>query len=513
MTGEPLFDADDIQGHVVPGYGPGKVYLLAVAARSGDAARAFLRILQPHVTSMRTAMAQRAERKAFRLARTTGTPVHRTSAPSADRLHLHVAVTRSGLDRLGCTDRGVDRGFDAGMTGLSTGDTKCAVRADGTREPAHPTNWCVGGSDKGFDILVMFLGTGDLGRAIEPLRRELTALAGIRVVYEERGQDLPGSREHFGFRDGISGPGLYGEYEDGGARIPVTTRYGVPPYCGREFGKPGQPLVWPGRFIVGLPSSREEVPSPPPPIWKNGSFLVFRRLEQDVAAFYADTDAMALEIAPHLPGTTGGDIRTWIVGRRPDGRSLMRPGNGPDAPLALNHFLYHSAAPALELADGTTISAAARDMTGAMCPFWSHIRKVNPRDGTNDLAADAADLQLLRRGVPYGPAYDHADPGAATNRQSRGLLFLAYQRDIHEQFENLSSHWMNQYDQPAGGGHDLLVGIALDARGQLGPRRAQLPSCDATLEAPRHWVIPTGGAYLFAPSLRAIDLLANPSGP
>jgi Dyp-type peroxidase family len=497
---EPLLDADDIQGHVLPGYGPGHICLLAVAADSGDAARAFLRALQPHITTMRTALAERAERKAFRKG---------MGERPVDRLHVHVAFTRRGLDQLGHEQRGVDRAFDAGMTGLSTGDCKCAVRPDGVREPAHPSNWLVGGQGSGFDILAMFIARERLDAALSSLRAQLAAIPGLRAVYEEQGADLPERREHFGFRDGISGPGLYGEYEDRGARIPVTTRYGVPPHCGREFGRPGQPLVWPGRFLVGLPRSRGETPSLPDPIWRNGSFLVFRRLEQDVAAFHADTDAMAAELAPAVPGITGETVRTLIVGRRRNGQPLMRAGDEPESALAINHFQYQTVAPAITLTDGTEIPAARRDVQGAICPFWSHIRKVNPRDGINDLATDAADLQLLRRGVPFGPAYDHDDPGAPTNQRSRGLLFLAYQSDIHEHFENLSSHWMNQFDQPAGGGHDLLVGLALDAPGHLGPRRADWPGSATQLVARRHWVIPTGGAYLFAPSLAAINLLVS----
>jgi Dyp-type peroxidase family len=500
VTTEPLLDADDIQGHVLPGYGPGNTYLLAVSAASGDAARAFLRLVQPRLTSMRTALGQRAERKAFFLG---------LAALPPPQLHVHVAFTRSGLDRLGCDQRGMDRAFDAGMTGLSTGDAKCEIRPDGKVEPACPRNWRVGGPETRFDMLVIFIGGGDLRRAMAPLYDQLTAVAGIRVVYEELGADLPGSREHFGFQDGISGPGLYGEYDDGGTRVPVTTRYGVPPHGGREFGKPGQPLVWPGRFVLGLPRSRDEAPAPVHPVWRNGSFLVFRRLEQDVAAFYEDTDAIAAELAPEVAQLTGEQIRTLIVGRRRNGQALMRPGEGPDAPLALNHFLYHTAAPALTLTDGTAVPAATRDMHGMVCPLWSHIRKVNPRDGTNDLSTDAPDLQLLRRGVPFGPLYDHADPAAAVNREARGLLFLAYQSDIHEHFENLSSHWMNQFDQPAGGGHDLLVGLALDPAGHLGARRADLPGCTAPVVARRSWVIPTGGAYLFTPSRSALQLLVD----
>lgn len=103
--------------------------------------------------------------------------------------HVHVALTRRGLDLLGYQQRGVDRAFDAGMTGLSTGDPKQAVRVDGIPEPAHPRNWRVGGPARGIDVLVMLIAEVNMRAAIEPLRARLTGLGGIQIVYEELGED------------------------------------------------------------------------------------------------------------------------------------------------------------------------------------------------------------------------------------------------------------------------------------------------------------------------------------
>ena len=58
------------------------------------------------------------------------------------------------------------------------------------------------------------------------------------------------------------------------------------------YGYPGQDLVWPGEFVLGYPASSPDplVPGPPAqaePSWtRNGSFLVFRRLRQDVGLFW-----------------------------------------------------------------------------------------------------------------------------------------------------------------------------------------------------------------------------------
>lgn len=506
---EPLIDVDDLQGHVWPGFGSTDALLLALSAETAAALRALLTLVLPAVTTARAALSQRAERK---LAFQQGKLVKGQRSgdfDAADPLRVAVAVTRQGLDLAGlAADRGVDPAFDSGMTGGGTGDPKKDRRADGALEPAHPNNWVVGGPARAFHVLLIFITRNDVAQRSGELERRIVALPGITVVRRDIGEDLPDSREHFGFQDGISGPGLYGEYlDEEGGRVPVTTRYGVPASGGSDFGKPGQPLVWPGRFIVGHSASSASALSTESEVWNNGSFLVYRRLAQDVRAFYADTDAMAASLAVQDPGVTGEQVRNLIVGRTPQGRSLMRQGSGDETSLSINHFFYTVPTPRLQLDAEVVAGVASGDVKGVTCPFWAHVRKVNPRDGQNDLPEETKNLQLLRRGVPFGPRYDHDHADAPSNAAERGLLFLSYQRRIREQFESLSGHWMNQFDVPAGGGHDLLVGQFLQ-RGRPAEKRANWPGTAQQLVTPRDWVHATGGAYLFAPSLKTLRKLA-----
>jgi Dyp-type peroxidase family len=254
---------------------------------------------------------------------------------------------------------------------------------------------------------------------------------------------------------------------------------------------------------------------------RNGSFLVLRRLTQDVAAFYRDTDLTAQQLTGQLTQPiTGAQLRTRIVGRAPSGQPLMRPVADPTVPedmLALNHFGFLSPSPAIVLSDETHIAASATDpapFVGLTCPVWSHIRKVNPRDLPTNLGGpdDTASFQMLRRGIPFGPAYDHGDAGAPGNQQERGLMFVAYQTSISTQFENLNSNWMNTRDGPADGGFDLLVGQHLEdglhAEKDADFKEASTPP-SITFPALSQWVTPTGGAYLFAPGLEALQALAS----
>ena len=103
----------------------------------------------------------------------------------------------------------------------------------------------------------------------------------IKVVYSEIGNTRPGTEhghEHFGYRDGISQPAIRG----------LTRRSTSNP----DQGLPGQDLLWPGEFVFGYPGQDPSDPvrqGPPPhmaaPWLRNGSYMVFRRLEQKVPEF------------------------------------------------------------------------------------------------------------------------------------------------------------------------------------------------------------------------------------
>jgi len=507
MNNDPELDAGDIQGHVFPGYAEADLVLMALRCSDWASLQALLRNVfgagLEKLTTMRNASAIKAARKQFLM---------EAGPEPEDPIRLNVAFTRQGLDLMGFADaRGVDSAFDAGMTGNSTGDPKNPVRMDGTAELAHPSNWIVGGRNAFFHVLLLIACKKNIRARTAQLAETVRSSAGMTVVYEEVGENLKFGAEHFGFADGISSPGIYGSYRDaGGKKQTVTTRYGVPSANGLDFGKPGQPLVWPGKFFVGAPAFEGDPGDVPHELYRNGSFLVFRRLQQDVHAFREDTDTLAAEIAAAagLPSFFGKTLRALIVGRQQNGQPLMRAGEKTEKGFALNHFFYGNETPDINLSDGSHISGTRADLEGSRCPLWAHIRKVNPRDGVNDLPESAHNLQILRRGVPFGPPFaEDQPPSSANNALPRGLLFLAYQRSISGQFEKLNTHWMNQFGVPGGGGHDLLVGLALSPEGALAERRALHVPSGQQIATPRTWVVPTGGAYLFAPGVKGLKFM------
>src|SRR4029079_15309386 len=130
------------------------------------------------------------------------------------------------------------------------GDPFAPVLDDGSPNPAQRSNWRVGSPASPVDLLLIFGHDANVELAAAPVVDTVGQLLGAAPVYCEVGRMLSGETEHFGFRGGISQPGVRGRTVQDGVERLITTRYGVPSRHGIDFGKTGQPLVWPGQFLT-----------------------------------------------------------------------------------------------------------------------------------------------------------------------------------------------------------------------------------------------------------------------
>ncbi len=285
-------------------------------------------------------------------------------------------------------------------------------------------------------------------------------------------------KEHFGFTDGFGNPEVAGA--------------GCPSRPGRGKIMPGgkwAPIAT-GEFVLGYRNENGEVAVTPEPsqLYRNGTYMVYRKLHENVASFreYVQREGA------RYPG--GPDhLAAKMVGRWQDGTPLELSPDKPDPALGAdeqrhNDFVYGG------------------DPTGARCPMGAHIRRANPRDAQGFGGILTNPHRIMRRGVPYGawtPASQAGDDAA-----DHGIIFVAYNADIENQFEFVQQQWMNYgNDFGLGNDKDPMIGSHLDD---------DLHVIGADGRNPLHicrnlpqFVVTRGGEYFFVPSRTALRLLSD----
>ena len=523
---EPIYDVKQrasIQGNTIPGFNKDHQHFLFFRIRDVRRTKRWLRWISPIISSMEEVLIWV---RAFRaLRRRLG------AEPPMCATWVNIAFSHRAIEVLaGKADAATfgEQSFRQGLAARSTylGDPSNASH------PGHRRKWVIGGPKNEADILVIVAAddSEDLETMVDVIKGR-AADARLRLLFEQRGDTLPGSlrgHEHFGFKDGVSQPGVRGKVSAAPGDF-ITPRYiDHSDARARIFAKPGQLLIWPGQFLLGEPRQNPEhpfssaaaaVPAPPAPAPQNfpawaalGSFVVCRRLRQDVPTFWKFAVAAA--------GVLGIDpvkFASMLVGRWPSGAPIMRRPAADDAALAgdewaNNHFIFNDDTKPSMLRPipgypGDAFPQAVQDMLGTVCPHFAHIRKTNPRDIATDLGKphDSMLRMVLRRGIPFGPPIAGIKkPSPRLVKKERGLMFICYASTIEDQFELLTRRWADSPVQPNLGGHDPIIGQR-DERGAR-TRFIDFPTAAGVrrIRLKNEWVIPTGGGYFFSPPIEAI---------
>ncbi|KAG1769111.1 hypothetical protein EV702DRAFT_1049782 [Suillus placidus] len=236
-------------------------------------------------------------------------------------------------------------------------------------------------------------------------------------------------REHFGFQDGISQPCLRG----------VVGHH------------PGQIEVDPGVIIMGYPG--DPVRDDPTikvkrPAWtKDGTILVFRKLEQSVILFEDYVQKNGLRWREFIPG---GDISPPLTKQEAEdlfaARLIGRWKSG--APLATCPFRDNQDA-AIDANLNNNFDYVVRDNPNISqyepsdyyCPFTAHTRKTAPRNLYPYIDAKFLESgSIVRAGLPYGDEVTDqersnvARNGDFTLESPRGLLFNCYMSSLDSGF-------------------------------------------------------------------------------
>ena len=183
---------------------------------------------------------------------------------------------------------------------------------------------------------------------------------------------------------------------------------------------------------------------------QDGSFLAVRKLRQDVdeleqALSVAQADAAAAGLALTREEFMAKMMGRWPSGHPKAGQPLaVVPNPGPES----NDFHFEA------------------DKEGALCPFHAHIRRANPR--VRNPEAGSRPPRFMRRGMSYGPPRQSASNGGYASEspaQERGLIFMAYNASLGEQFELVQS-WLTGGNSSGSfsGDSDPIFGIAEPGR-------------------------------------------------
>lgn len=499
-------DLHDIQGNIIGGFNKDFQDFVVLKFKSVAAARAWIAEISADdnefgvaASSSESVLRFNAQFKALKAA---GKQPERF----IEAEWTNLSISFAGLQALGVAAGDLAQfppEFSAGMAAR-----KLLINDTGTSDPSQ---W-IAPFDTPGEVHALLVVAADseaqLKLRLANIRATGAFIAGVESLLLVEGRtrmDVPGQagHEHFGFKDGVSQPAIRGI-------DPPDDPVGDP-----NQGHPGQDLLWPGEFVLGYPKQKPQAKSgvdgPNPdagdlsasgPAWTdNGSYLVFRRLAQDVPAFHNQVVSLAAahSIHPDLMGAK-------LVGRYKSGCPLEARAFQP-------HPFHASPTDPEVFQPGVANSDALNnnfefgdDLLGTVCPMASHIRKAYPRDEPTPSGGEPETQthRLLRRGIPFGGSFGAAAGGQASD--PRGLVFQCYQRSIEDQFEFVQSAWVNNESFPPGAnggvpGEDPIIAQSAAGPFQLDPAAPGIPV--------RHFVTTTGGEYFLTPSISTLQKIGS----
>ncbi|WP_299196528.1 hypothetical protein [uncultured Erythrobacter sp.] len=409
---------------------------------------------------------------------------------------LQIAFTSAGLRALGFAEDELESLAPEFLDGMAS-DERRSHRLGDVGE-SGPENWQWGTQEREPHVLLILLAkvsqieawTDDISQTLLASGFSLVADFASTLTRDEKGV----AREPFGFADGLSQPKVDWESKD------IAS-----PGADRNYRR----TIAAGEVVLGYSNEYRAIAGDQtgPLTQQNGSYLVYRQLEQDVSGFW--------QWAVQAAGRENAiGLAERMVGRGIDGEPL----------------------PGLEAADASADFLFDADPHGQVCPFGAHIRRANPRIGDNpipqrgflrdflsflglsgkasgDAVASARFHRILRRGRPYGEiASPEEAMGDGGGHGAAGLHFMCLNASLARQFEFVQGAWL---ESPTFGGlsqeSDPLVGSRCpfpdDRRTDLFRYYDKEGTPRIAGDIPR-FVKVLGGAYFFLPGIAGLRSIA-----
>lgn len=423
--------------------------------------------------------------------------IHHPTADPAIETCLNLAFTSEGLAAIGLDEENLQnftREFREGMT------TPHRQRLLGDSFSSAPENWQWGGpGNKPVHVLLILFAANKahLIQYADDTQRSYINM-GLKEITVLDGQQLEANREHFGFRDGIGQPVIAGSGRKGAKDDIIATGEFIMGYK-NEYGVfPDTPLIEKAQGNINLLQG-DAGGSGKKDLGRNGSYLVFRQIQQDVEAFWTFMNDKTKTVDGKIDVEASTRLASKMIGRWPSGAPLVKfPDKDPGV-----------------LSDDNDFNFASVDSDGVRCPFGSHIRRTNPRDSFED-DGPVESLRLTKRHRILRRSKLYGDPhfGSPLNTRPEGevgLLFMCFNADISRQYEFVQYTWAGYpkfkqlYNDP-----DPIIGTKeVLGEGQEQNFTIQQIPVSQSIEGLLRFVRVRGGAYFFFPSLTAIRYLAT----
>jgi len=521
---DTVLDLHDIQGNLVKAYGRygyPKARYIFYSVLDGVKGRKFIKELISLVTTAAPWSAP-------------GSTIGHTR-PSAT---TNIAFTYEGLKHLGVPRQSLQSFPDEFVMGMKA--RKDILGDDG---PSAPENWdpiwCYA-----EPVHIWISINGQSEEKIAQRYKEINALVeqsqeGIKLLRGHRGENnaddlayqqasaiyidgVPSATEHFGYTDGISNP-----FFKGTGANPANVIGGGKPTLDEATTVAGWEALETGEFILGHRDEAFEYPTAPMPplLARNGTFMVYRKLHENVGCFnkYLDEVGKNFEggkeaLAAKFSGRwrNGAPITTFPTENEAN-EFIEQVGAArakwKETASEQDHIKY------LELRKKYAAFDYNQDLQGSRCPVGAHTRRANPRGALefgvtkayNTPGALVNRRRILRRGLPYGEVND-----ATRDDGNHGIIFMAINADIKRQFEFVQQQWINYgNDFKLSNDKDPILGNqGVDTENKANGRMIVEADTDGTkppffcAHIPR-FVEVRGGDYFFIPSMSALRMLAE----
>ena len=400
------------------------------------------------------------------------------------RTTVNVAFTYKGLVKLDLPEASLQSfpvEFVQGMKarGLILGDT-------GKNSPEHWDKiWREIHVDAWLGVYAE--STEELEKRCAELQKLMDATRGATTIgSQDAGQlKIDGqytTKEHFGYTDG----------------------FGNPDYLGVERDtQPGQGKLTPdgkwaplatGEVLLGYADEAGEWPVAPVPhlLANNGTFMVYRRLHQNVETFRRYLN----EKGQLYPGGKE-KLASKFIGRWRDGTPVELSPEHEDPKI-------------VKCKDQNVNFTFGKDLEGLRCPIGAHVRRTNPRDAFGFNGKLINRRRITRRGLAYGPYTPEDQP--VRDSDEHGIVFMALNASLFRQFEFVQQQWIEYgNDARQGNDKDMLIGNH-EGKGKFVIQGAEDPSNPPFICGG----LPTfvelrGGDYFFVPSITALRMIATNS--